>query len=40
MTAGLSSPRGSNIDAVVASTFRIVLAVEFVVRTCVVFFLT
>jgi len=40
MTAGLSSPRGSNIDDEVASTFRFVLAVESVVCTCVVLFLT
>jgi len=40
MTAGLSSPRGSNIDAVVARNFHFVLAVEFVGCTCVVLFLT
>ena len=40
MTAGLSSPRGSYIDAVVASTFRFVLAVKSVGCTCVVLLLT
>jgi len=28
MTIGLSSPNGSNIDAILASTLRLVLAVE------------
>ena len=40
MTAGISSPRGSNIDGVVAGIFRFVHAVEFVVCTCEVLFLT
>jgi hypothetical protein len=31
MTAGLSSPKGLNIDAVIASTLWFVLTVEFVV---------
>ena len=35
MTAGLSSPSGSYMEAVVASAFRFVLAVESVVCTCV-----
>jgi hypothetical protein len=39
MIIGLSSPRGWNMDAVVASTLRFVLAVEPVVWTEVVFFL-
>ena len=40
MTAGLSSPSGSNIDAVVASTLRFVLAVESVVCKWVMLFLS
>ena len=40
MTAGLSSPRGSNMDAVVASTLRFVLALDPVVYSWVMLFLT
>ena len=40
MTAGLSSPRGSNIDAVVARTFIFYSLWIFVVWLCVVMFLT
>ena len=39
MTAGLNIPRGTNMDAVVASTLRIVLAVGSVSCTWVVLFL-